>query len=192
MSYDFGYRATLHNPEETGSQYAVRIKQISSFYFMFCSPFTDFQTSVYTQSAFPVSISQTAVFHNGFNVCFTYIEVSVASMLRTLTTQCSVTLSPFIQNFHTVSVRSPLGIPQLIQQYHFLFSKPQKITSNDKGFLERTTDTIDATNNSSIEEYLLSSVEMESVCSFETSVDFQWVTQCYIPEDSTLHSQLTT
>jgi hypothetical protein len=29
---------------------------------------------------------------------------------------------------------------------------------------------------------------VEAICSSETSVDFQRTTQCYIPEDSTLHN----
>jgi hypothetical protein len=31
--------------------------------------------------------------------------------------------------------------------------------------------------------------KMEAICSSETSVDFKW-TQCYFPEDSTLHDSL--
>jgi hypothetical protein len=33
-----------------------------------------------------------------------------------------------------------------------------------------------------------STLKMEAICSFETSADFQWTTQCYVPEDSTLHN----
>jgi hypothetical protein len=28
--------------------------------------------------------------------------------------------------------------------------------------------------------------QRKAICSFETLVDFQWTTQCYIPEDGTL------
>jgi hypothetical protein len=31
-------------------------------------------------------------------------------------------------------------------------------------------------------------LKMEAICSSETSVDFQQITQCYIPEGSTLHN----
>jgi hypothetical protein len=31
-------------------------------------------------------------------------------------------------------------------------------------------------------------LKMEAVCSSETSVDFHWIAQCYIPEDRTLDS----
>jgi hypothetical protein len=32
-----------------------------------------------------------------------------------------------------------------------------------------------------------STLKMEAICCSKMSVDFQWTTQCYIPEDSTLH-----
>jgi hypothetical protein len=31
-------------------------------------------------------------------------------------------------------------------------------------------------------------LKMEATCSSETSVYFQWATQCYLPEDRTLHN----
>jgi hypothetical protein len=31
-------------------------------------------------------------------------------------------------------------------------------------------------------------LKMEATCSSETSVDFQWTTQYYIPQDKTLHN----
>jgi hypothetical protein len=33
-----------------------------------------------------------------------------------------------------------------------------------------------------------STLKMEVTCSSETSTDFHWTTQCYIPEDTTLHN----
>jgi hypothetical protein len=33
---------------------------------------------------------------------------------------------------------------------------------------------------------LFSALKMEITCSSETSVDFQWTIECYVPEDSTL------
>jgi hypothetical protein len=35
-----------------------------------------------------------------------------------------------------------------------------------------------------------STLKMESICSSETSVDFQRTTRSYIPEDTTLHNRL--
>jgi hypothetical protein len=31
---------------------------------------------------------------------------------------------------------------------------------------------------------------MEAICSSETSIDFQRIIQCYVPEDSTLHNPI--
>jgi hypothetical protein len=38
-------------------------------------------------------------------------------------------------------------------------------------------------------QLILSTMKMEAICSSETLVDFPRTTQCYIPEDGTLHSK---
>jgi hypothetical protein len=37
-------------------------------------------------------------------------------------------------------------------------------------------------------ELIFSTLKMEAICSSETSVDIQWTTRRYIPEDCTLHN----